>query len=151
MQGVWLVSSAVAMEWRKIQRPMRHYLCGGTLFIKNYILKGVWKCNSSFYFQINFWKFWFLYVSVLEALDWKTSSENKKNGSGVSNLKCFFPEILVKPNVLKYLSVIFEIVAFLTHIRRGICSQVPTLCLDKLFPHLNCLLNKRKRWQSIAG
>jgi len=47
-------------------------------------------------------------------------------------MKCFFPKIWVKPNVLKNLSVIFEIVAILTHIPRGICSQVPTLSLDKL-------------------
>ena len=56
----------------------------------------------------------------------------------------FFPKILVKPNVLKNLSVIFEIVVSLTQLLRGICSQVPTLSLDKLFHHLNCLLNKRK-------
>jgi len=65
-------------------------------------------------------------------------------------MKCFFPKIWVKPNVLKNLSVIFEIVAILTHVPRGICSQVPTLSLDKLFPHLSCPLNKRKRWQSTA-
>ena len=56
----------------------------------------------------------------------------------------FFPKIWVKPNVLKNLSVIFEIVVSLTQLLRGICSQVPTLSLDKLFHHLNCLLNKRK-------
>jgi len=38
-----------------------------------------------------------------------------------------FPKIWVKSNVLKYLSVIFEIMFFLTHLLRGNCSQVPTL------------------------
>jgi len=41
----------------------------------------------------------------------------------------FFPKIWVKSNVLKYLSVIFEIMALLTHLLGGNCSQVPTLFL----------------------
>jgi len=54
--------------------------------------------------------------------------------------------------VLKYLSVILEIMAFLTHILGGNCSQVPTLFLQTShFPHhKKCPLNKRKRWHSTA-
>jgi len=41
----------------------------------------------------------------------------------------FFPEIWEKSDVLKYLSVIFEIMAILRQLLGGICSQVPTLFL----------------------
>jgi len=41
----------------------------------------------------------------------------------------FFPKIGVKYNVLKYLSVIFEIMAFSTHLLGGNYSQVATLFL----------------------